>query len=182
MKKNIIISLGLFIITVSIWATSLLKLSKNNFVLEQINQSIDQKINERKYSKQIIDVLNKNNLSVDQLSYSLPDNSNFQDFVSLLESSASNNSTEIVIDFESNSNNKTVSKNISQNKTGKNYIDLTIELNVSSNEVDKSLKDIEGGIYFIEFSKLNYISRSDDSSLATIKAQRKVYVDKQFKQ
>lgn len=182
MKNSVVTHFVYFIITTLAWVLSLLILNNKNITLGKLNQNINQKISQEKYINQITDTIENNNMNFELINLSLPDNTNFQNFVSYIEDCANNNATEVVIDFESTSNNKSVSKTINQAKAGKNYVNLIIELNGSSSNVVKSLKEIEGGIYFVEFSKLNYISRSDDNSLATLKAQGKVYVDKQFKQ
>ncbi|KKP88528.1 MAG: hypothetical protein UR93_C0012G0006 [Berkelbacteria bacterium GW2011_GWA2_35_9] len=182
MKNKTLTYLIIFILLTFVWLWSLMMLNGKNKELISFQKTISEKINEEKAINNVVEKVNLNSISFEELNSVLPNNSNFQKFVFFLENSADNNSCEIIIDFETKPKNKSVSKLNTQTKTTKNFVDMIIEISGSEDGIKKTLNDIEKGNYFIEFSSVDYIARSDDKSLATLKAKGKVYVDKEFRQ
>ena len=122
--------------------------------------------------------LSGRNISLDDLLVILPNNNNFLQFITFIENAASTNSNSVTIDFGSKSN--FVKSQPNTKVTQENKIGFTLEVNGTVSNLLKTINQIENGKYFINITKINYIARSDDGSLATVKIIGEVYVKKGF--
>lgn len=177
-KNNLAVLSALVIAGALIWVYTI------NIVYTRINelrQNEAKQAQENQKTQQIAEIKNRlaqYNTTVETVISMLPDNDSFLSLVSFWESTALANNAAIKIDFEDPL--KQGAKAPTQTQTENNKVDFTLELNGSQNDLISAISQIEKGRYFIDFKKINYVSRSDDGSMATAKLQGSVYVKNNF--
>ena len=180
-KNNLVLLSVITIISAVVWVY-ILNITYNKISkLHSIKTGQDQQKNKNQQIAEIKNQFLQHNTSIDDVLSILPSNDNFLSFIKFLESTAIANNTTINIDFD-NSDEKGA-KVQSQSKPIKdNKVDFMLELNGNKNDLINTISQIEKGKYFIDFKTINYISRSDDNSLATAKSQGVVYVKNNFEE
>lgn len=148
--------------------------------IRQTNQTQNTKSQDslkRQQLKKISTKLMQNNITIDDVLTVLPDNNNFMQFVDFIENAGVQNNAQVILDFD-NSTQKGAKK--SKITTG-NKVEFIIQIIGGEEDVLNTIDQIENGKYFVEINKVDFISRSQDSTLANAKVEGNIYVKNGFK-
>ncbi|TSC93284.1 MAG: hypothetical protein CEN91_270 [Candidatus Berkelbacteria bacterium Licking1014_85] len=179
-KKNIFILSLLTTLCALVWIYTLniigIKISELRLVQDKQNSSNAKQAQITVIENELI----RYNITIDKILSVLPSNNNFLAFIAFLESSAASNSVALKIDFD-DSDKKGIKTPQDNTVKKDNKVVFALELNGRRNDVIKAISQIETDQYFVNFEKVDYLSRSDDASLATAKLKGAVYVHSDFK-